>query len=656
MGATKSRIMPIILIVAGTLICFVSLFADFLGIGGESHAMGWKQWAGVVTGLVIGMVGLVLSLRNSLLKVLSPVVILGSELFGRLQENWRLALAVVLLIVVVTTALLLRVQMVDNALPYPGHVDEPHLSERAGKMLKTGDFSPHIFRYPCLPLYVTAAGLTLGYLDAASHLEVASTRDIGSLNFPYFSQLRIIRAAKILFAVLSVCTMFLMGTVARRTYGNALLLVLVPFIMLLSSTYLFYSAGYLNVDVVGAFTVALSYTYLLESLDEDTLMRRAIVPGILSGMVISSKYPLFWIVVPFMLAILLYSRERRATKLLVLVAITFLSALAFNPFILVEFNRFLDDIAHVVAHYARGHAGHEGQPGWSQFERYIVSMIKDWGWGVFGLVLVGILATFEKNWKHALILISFPLLLLLFLSKQVVWFVRNSLAVYPFWALYAAIGVVAACALLSRLLEHLPFFRDSGTSRNLAVVLFLVVMILALFPAHKPIAWARSKPDSRIQAVGWVRENLPPGSRLVVPEELSMDTRPLEGDYEIVHLAFKDLWEDDFYAKIEDLDDPYILMPRFGYDARKPGGQEVADRLNSFAEAIEPLESFAGRKVLVNYSVPVPHGNPAFSIGQVKLTEAQRRRLDSRIELDLASRLLVLALGDQVASAAGAPR
>ena len=49
---------PVILLVAGVLLFFVSLAADAVGIG-EGTGIGWKQITGAVIGVIVAAVGIV---------------------------------------------------------------------------------------------------------------------------------------------------------------------------------------------------------------------------------------------------------------------------------------------------------------------------------------------------------------------------------------------------------------------------------------------------------------------------------------------------------------------------------------------------------------------------------------------------------------------
>jgi hypothetical protein len=53
-------------------------------------------------------------------------------------------------------ALALRVWGVTWSLPYVGHVDEPKIVDSAVRIVKTGDFNPHLFIWPSLVIYAQA--------------------------------------------------------------------------------------------------------------------------------------------------------------------------------------------------------------------------------------------------------------------------------------------------------------------------------------------------------------------------------------------------------------------------------------------------------------------------------------------------------------------
>ncbi len=62
MGGKKTA--GIVLLVVGIVILALSLFADVLGLGGSAPVFGPRQIAGTILGVIVAVVGLVLTLRG----------------------------------------------------------------------------------------------------------------------------------------------------------------------------------------------------------------------------------------------------------------------------------------------------------------------------------------------------------------------------------------------------------------------------------------------------------------------------------------------------------------------------------------------------------------------------------------------------------------
>jgi hypothetical protein len=61
----SNQTLGVVLIIVGVLILTVSLLADVVGFGAQPGVTGWKQIAGAVVGLVVGVVGVVVMLRRA---------------------------------------------------------------------------------------------------------------------------------------------------------------------------------------------------------------------------------------------------------------------------------------------------------------------------------------------------------------------------------------------------------------------------------------------------------------------------------------------------------------------------------------------------------------------------------------------------------------
>jgi hypothetical protein len=170
-----------------------------------------------------------------------------------------------ILILIVAGAFLFRLRLIDRSMPYPAHLDEAELADPAANILRTGDWNPHQFEYPTLPIYLVTASFAAGYLDACATKAVKRVADIGSVSFPYYTHRRVVRPARALFAFLSVVSIGLCGLIGYRLSQDPRVLLVAPLLLCSSVSYLELSWRYLNVDIVGCFFVTALLAFLFEN-------------------------------------------------------------------------------------------------------------------------------------------------------------------------------------------------------------------------------------------------------------------------------------------------------------------------------------------------------------------------------------------------------
>lgn len=543
-----------------------------------------------------------------------------------IKQNKKPFISIFLLSLVLLYSTILKFYLIKGAMPYPGHVDEQYISDPAIRILKTGDFNPHRFTYPTLPLYITTAAMSMGYVLAASHLELINTAEIGSSCFPYYTHSKVVLPAKFLLAILSVIAALFMGIMAFQIFENYYLLFFVPLVISLSDIYFLYSHKYLNVDIVGTFFIVTLYFYLFYFFKKDTNLTKAVIPGFLCGLVIACKYSLFFIVIPPILTVLFFSKKQRIYRISLIFCFMLLGFFLAVPYSLLDFSTFLNDIGNMGYHYKSGHQGFEGIPGIPQLVYYLKVLIGDFGYWTVLFAAVGLITAAVKTWKKTLVLLSFPLSLLIYMSLQKVHFIRNILALYGFYALFAAIGILGLYELLRQILQRsrISIFLNKPKNRYLTSLILVAILFVICFPVLRPIQWAGIKPDSRNLAVKWIKKNIGTGSILIVPDELCLYTGHLEKDYKVVKTEFGKLEWDKFFQDLKPSGQVHVLMPQFSFERRRPQGEKLADRLNELHKKIEVIKLFPGKVVLINSSIPVPGGNPTFSIGRLKYQERVR--------------------------------
>ncbi len=406
-----------------------------------------------------------------------------------------------------------RFWMVSGSAPYVLHEDEPLTTRRAAKMLRTGDPNPRFFRYPSLPIYLTAGAFAAALL---AHGESPDT-DVGDVERIY-ERPEIALAARVLLVVLSLACMAMLGVVAARSFGSPLHLVLVPLAIASSARFLMMSWTYVNVDMFGAFVCSAAVLHVVLARERASLFHRAILPGLLTGLAAGCKYFLGVVGLPALL-VLVFERKDPARRLTVIVLATLAGFLISTPFSVLDARLFAEHVDIELEHYRTGHRGAEADPGLPQLVFYARALATDFGPVASAVGLFGIAASLFKRPREAVLVLAFPLALLAFLCTQRVHFLRNALSLYAFFPAFVSYGVVAAGSWsAARLPRSAQVFGHA-----------LPVIALALAAPWQRIATAYGvREDSRNRTVAWILASVPDSTTVLVADELQLDTRRLE--------------------------------------------------------------------------------------------------------------------------------
>jgi hypothetical protein len=205
-----------------------------------------------------------------------------------------------------------------------------------------------------------------------------------------------------------------------------------------------------------------------------------------------------------------------------------------TPYALLDYSTFLKHVAREVHHYATGHGGVKTTPGWPMFARHAASFIDDWGPVLTAFALWGSLLLARKDFRLFLIVFSFPILFVAYMSSQRVFFSRNVVAVHLFIALGITVTLLELPKLATRVLLRLARFDPGSRRTRLVRGLAIATIILASLPWSSVFAAYRSDVSSRRAAERWVMSNVHQGTTLLVDEQLRLDTRQLERKYRIV--------------------------------------------------------------------------------------------------------------------------
>jgi prepilin signal peptidase PulO-like enzyme (type II secretory pathway) len=335
---------------------------------------------------------------------------------------------------------------------------------------------------------------------------------------------------------------------------------------------------------------------------------------VFAGLSTGSKYTLAVLILPVLLAIVLYVR-RGSRMWTCLAAVTAMTAafLVAVPYSVIDIPGFLNGIAFEASHYAGGHVGWDGDPGLPQLAYYTARFVSEFG--IVG-VLVTILGVFTfsvADWRRAAIVVSFPAALLWLLASQRVHFPRNALALYAVVAMLLTYGIVSVHGWIVKLAERSGWATPHPARVRIVASLLLFAIAVPWWHLRDQFS---DRTDSRKLAETWLEKRLSPGWNVVIPAQMRFDARALKAHG--LHVTEVDLQSatdaDAFRQVVGAVQEPAVLLvPRWAADSRFPG-QGTADALNHVSGPLQIVKTFGSNPVVVNYPEPVAWGDPAFGI------------------------------------------
>ncbi len=356
-----------------------------------------------------------------------------------------------------------------RGLDFGRHWDERHLVGQAHKALKSELLLPRSYHYPSVPFWLATAGLALG--EVPSKVDSPSLRPDGQRTAvdppPAVAGdpvLRI-RAIFLVFSVLIGLWTFLLGRAAQLRSGPALLAAgLVG-----TSFELSYHQRWIAPDAVMAMAAAAALWCLVEASGRgaDRSSRpaggaRALGPrgwlvagAVAAGLCCGTKYT-GGILLVGVLAVAMQASETKEKiwRLVVGVAVFGAAFLVSTPGALLDHGLFWKHIEYELAHYAQGHGNytvegfleHLGHAG-----RWLGgAALSPWApvaVALAALSLAGFVLLLQRRHLRGL-LVGLPVLYLVYMAQQKVFFPRNLLILLPFMVIAAGF---AAQALLDRL-------------------------------------------------------------------------------------------------------------------------------------------------------------------------------------------------------------
>lgn len=479
-----------------------------------------------------------------------------------------------------------RMRLIDQAGSYCHHMDEHLWTRQAIRILKTGDLNPHRFTKPSVMVYLDTAGFALGLLKTGMKgASVPAISELRAGGYPYYTSSSMVRVVRQIYAMLSIASIAMVGLLARhlmrkmgpasRAHGltssdrpivsqeNAAGLIAVG-TTLLSEFYLRYSHLYLGVDILGCFFGILTISYVVLARPSTDRAAFAVVSGVLAGLCLGTKYNLYPIAIPALLGIFFRHRARFLSSSVLFLVSFVLTFLLTTPYAILDLPHFVESAVAEARHYSRGHGGHDATPGLTLFLAYGRPVVTAYGGGLVLLALVGVGVALRRVPRQAILILSFPLLLWIYMSGQRVIFTRNLLILQLVLPIFAAMGFLGLAGAVRQFLV----MRGAPSVTRRFVVPLIALAALLVAPWSRILGGYRDRVESRSDLSAWVLTR--PETKILIPEEVEFDPRSLPGKKIVPYEAHD--------AKLADLrrknPGALILAPVFEGKAKAPHGSK----------------------------------------------------------------------------------
>jgi hypothetical protein len=398
----------------------------------------------------------------------------------------------------------LRLLALGYGLPATFNPDETPILNRALAFAK-GDLNPHNFLYPSLYFYALFAWEVLFFAVGRA---VGWFASLDAFQREFFTDpSRLVLAGRALTALFGIATVPAVYWFGRRLYDETTGLAAAAFLAV--APVAVRDAHYVKLDVPVTLFVVLTHVVLAGIVANPIAAARRrswLLAGLCGGLTVSTHYYAAFIVVPICAAALVHGSRTgdwiRVARMLALAAAASCAGFVIGtPFFFAEPQTALRDLVAVReididrAVVATG--------AFTSFARYAEILFRDAvGWPVCLLAAVGFVWAMVADWRRGLLLASFTVAFLVFVSNTVPMS-RYLNVVIPLMSLAAAFSVTRIA-------------RAFGRSAPLAAV---VVTALALVPGFvgslKTDLFFRQD-DTRTLARQFVESHIPHGTSILV--------------------------------------------------------------------------------------------------------------------------------------------
>ncbi len=407
---------------------------------------------------------------------------------------------------ILIAGLALRLWGIRSGLPIVYNLDEyAHFTVTAVNMFGDG-LNPNYFQNPPAYTYLLHALFSIWF----------GVPPIGSMGTAVHHAFdtdptTIYTIARATSALMGIGAAWLMYFAGKRLYGVGVGLATAAF-MCFTFLPVHYSHFALN-DVPTLLPLALGIFGLAGVINNGRLLDYSIA-GLGLGLATATKYTAAALCVAIGVAWLIRffeNKERGKKEFLYLIAAAAISAVAFivaNPYALLDPHEFAYQVRR-QSNYTSSieKLGTDDTNGW-----FYYAWTMWWGFGALPLILAvaGAITALVKDWRRSLPLVLFGLLVFLFMGKELRFYARWMMPVYPVLALFAGYAVLELARWLTP-----KFARGDGGSPAYAAVAVIAVALVGpvIHVIHNDKVLTRT--DTRALAKDWLQQNAP-GEKIAI--------------------------------------------------------------------------------------------------------------------------------------------
>jgi 4-amino-4-deoxy-L-arabinose transferase-like glycosyltransferase len=404
------------------------------------------------------------------------------------------------LVLILAAAAAARLWFLTAGVPHAVGIDEPQVVDRALRILRTGDWNPHLFDYPTLVIYFNAVLAIVRFLWGALQGEWRSL-DAFSTEAVYST----LRFAAAVIGVVTVWITYRLGTeLASRGVGLLAAAQLAVRPMHVRESHFVLT----DVPMTALTTVAMWMTVRAMRLGS---VRAYAWAGAACGFAAAAKYNGGLAILAVFAAWLLQERRAadRGVKLLAAVSAAGGAFLICAPYTILDMPAFLDGFAAQFARFAIP-AAPGADPGWLV---YLKHLSPPWMrfWVPLGVAGIALSLWRVKTRLPAVPVALFAVAYFYVLSTHSHVFGRYALPLLPLLCVFTSVAALEIVRALTRLPAlSRPIWHPVLTGAALALLTGVAIV--------DTINWIDDlkRPDTRTIAADWLKANTPKGTRVAV--------------------------------------------------------------------------------------------------------------------------------------------